>query len=211
MSYKREGPSREEIFRSLPVPGALRIMILPAVVSQLIVLIYNMADTFYVGQTANPYMVAGTSLILPVFNISICLAGLAGVGGGSLVSRLLGRGREDEARRVAVFSIYLGLAAAALFSLLTAVFMRPLLGLLGAGGSNYEYARQYALCVIVAGGVPTVLSNVLTNLLRSIGRSTAAGFGIVLGGVLNIALDPLFMFVLLPEGLEVLGAPWAAI
>ena len=188
------------------MPGALRIMILPAVVSQLIVLIYNMADTFYVGQTANPYMVAGTSLILPVFNISICLAGLAGVGGGSLVSRLLGRGREDEARRVAVFSIYLGLAAAALFSLLTAVFMRPLLGLLGAGGSNYEYARQYALCVIVAGGVPTVLSNVLSNLLRSIGRSTAAGFGIVLGGVLNIALDPLFMFVLLPEGLEVLGA-----
>ena len=93
MSYKREGPSREEIFRSLPVPGALRIMILPAVVSQLIVLIYNMADTFYVGQTANPYMVAGTSLILPVFNISICLAGLAGVGGGSLVSRLLGRSR----------------------------------------------------------------------------------------------------------------------
>ena len=103
-------PAREDVFRSLPVPSALRIMILPSVISQLIVLIYNMADTFYVGQTNNPYMVAATSLILPVFNISICIAGLAGVGGGSLVSRLLGQGREDEARRVGTFSIYLGLS-----------------------------------------------------------------------------------------------------
>ena len=206
MDNKSSKPSREEVFRSLPLPRALRIMILPAVISQLIVLVYNMADTFYVAQTGNPYMVAGTSLILPVFNITTCLAGLAGVGGGSLVSRLLGSGREDEARRVSVFSIYLGIAVAALFSLLMGLFMRPILLLLGAGGGNYEFARQYALCVIVAGGVPTVLSNVLSNLLRSTGRSAAAGFGIILGGLLNIALDPLFMFVLLPEGREVLGA-----
>ena len=204
-SYKNK-PSREDVFQSLPVPSALRIMILPSVISQLIVLIYNMADTFYVGQTNNPYMVASTSLILPVFNITICLASLAGVGGGSLVSRLLGQGRHDEARRVSTFSIYLALAISALFALIMACFMRPILRLLGAGSNTYEYARQYALSVIVAGGVPTVLSNVLSNLLRSVGRSTAAGFGIVLGGVLNIALDPLFMFVLLPDGQEVLGA-----
>ena len=206
LSSQKIKPSREEVFRSLPVPRALSIMILPSVISQLIVLIYNMADTFYVGQTHNPYMVGATSLILPVFNISICIAGLAGVGGGSLVSRLLGQGREDEARRVSTFSLYLGLAISALFALVMGVFMRPILDVLGAGDNTFEYARQYALCVIVAGGVPTVLSNVLSNLLRSIGRSTAAGFGIVLGGVLNIALDPLFMFVLLPDGQEVLGA-----
>lgn len=68
--------SQEEVFRNLPIPAALRVMIVPAVTSQLIVLIYNMADTFYVGQTNNPYMVASTSLILPVFNITLCLAGL---------------------------------------------------------------------------------------------------------------------------------------
>lgn len=206
LNSRKSKPSREEVFKSLPVPAALRIMILPSVVSQLIVLIYNMADTFYVGQTNNPYMVASTSLILPVFNISTCIAGLAGVGGGSLVSRLLGQGREDEARRVGTFSIYLGLAIAALFALVMGFFMRPILELLGAGENTYEYAKQYAFCVIVAGGVPTVLSNVLSNLLRSVGRSTAAGFGIVLGGVLNILLDPLFMFVLMPDGQEVLGA-----
>ena len=199
-------PSKEDVFAKLPVPIALRRMILPAVASQLIVLIYNMADTFYVGQTNDPYMVAATSLILPVFNITLCLAGLAGIGGGSLISRLLGQGEADEARRVSAFSLYLGLAVSALFSVGIGLFMHPLLSLLGAGERTYEYARQYAMCVIVFGGVPTVLSNVLSNLIRSIGMSRQASTGIILGGLLNIALDPLFMFVLLPEGSEVLGA-----
>lgn len=198
--------AREDIFEKLPIPSALAKMILPAVTSQLIVLIYNMADTFFVGQTDNPYMVAATSLILPVFNLTLCLAGLAGVGGGSLISRLLGQSQEAEARRVGAFSLYLGLAAAAFLAAVVGIFMEPILGLLGAGENTFQYARQYALCVIVAGGVPTVLSNVLANLIRSIGRSREASAGIVLGGVLNIALDPLFMFVLMPEGYEVLGA-----
>ena len=84
--------------------------------------------------------------------------------------------------------------------------MRPVLEFLGAGENTYRYASQYALCVIVLGGIPTVLSNVLSNLIRSIGRSRQAGNGIALGGILNIVLDPLFMFVLLPDGYEVLGA-----
>ncbi len=198
--------SREEIFSSMPVPAALRTMVVPAVISQLIVLIYNMADTFYVGQTGNPYMVAGTSLILPVFNITLCLSGLAGIGGGALISRLLGQGKKDEARRVSAFSLYLAVLIAALFSVGMAVFMRPVLSLLGAGENTYQYARQYAFCVIVFGGVPTVLSNVLSNLIRSVGRSGEAGTGIVLGGVLNIILDPIFMFLIMPDGYEVLGA-----
>ena len=197
---------QERIFESLSVPSALRVMIVPAVISQLIVLIYNMADTFYVGQTNNPYMVAAAALILPVFNITLCLAGLAGIGGGALISRLLGENREEEARRVSVFSLYLAILIAAVFALGMGIFMKPLLNLLGAGENTYEYARQYAFCVIVAGGIPTVLSNVLSNLIRSIGYSRQAGTGIVLGGLLNIALDPLFMFVLLPDGYEVLGA-----
>ena len=199
-------PAQSDIFATLPIPVALRKMILPAVASQLIVLIYNMADTFLVGRTNNPYMVASTSLILPVFNITLCLAGLAGIGGGSLISRLLGSGRPEEARKVSAFSLYLGLSIAALFALGTGLFMGPLLGLLGAGENTYHYAQQYATCVIVIGGIPTVLSNVLANLIRSIGRSREASAGIILGGLLNIALDPLFMFVLLPRGQEVLGA-----
>lgn len=197
---------KEDIFRDLPVPTALRKMIIPAVASQLIVLIYNMADTFFVGQTNNPYMVAGTSLMLPVFNITLCFAGLAGIGGGSLISRLLGQSRKDEARKVSAFSLCVALLIAAAFSITVALFMRPILELLGAGENTYQYASQYAFFVIVLGGVPTVLSNVMANLVRSIGLSKEASAGIILGGLLNIALDPIFMFVLLPKGSEVMGA-----
>lgn len=167
--------SRNELFETLPVPVALRRMIVPAAVSQIIVLIYNMADTFYIGRTNNPYMLAGASLILPVFNMLLCLSSLAGIGGGTLISRLLGVG------------------------------MTPALTFLGAGENIFLYARQYAFCVIVLGAVPTVLSNVLAHLVRSVGMSREAGFGITLGAVLNIALDPVFMYLLLPDGQQVLG------
>ena len=197
--------SSKEIFETLPVPAAVKEMALPTIFSQIIVLIYNMADTFYLGRTNNPYMVAGASLILPVFNICLSLAGLTGIGGGALISRLLGEGREDEAKKVSSFSFYLSIAATAVFSIAMFVFMKPILELLGASDNTFHYARQYAFCVIVLGGIPTVLSNVMSNLIRSVGASKEAGLGITMGGIINIALDPLFMFVLLPKGSEVLG------
>ena len=180
-------------------------MALPTIFGQIIVLIYNMADTFFLGRTDNPYMVAAASIILPVFNISLALAGLSGMGAGALISRLLGEGNEAEAKKVSAFGFYLSLVITALFSGGVLIFMRPLLNLLGASENTFLYARQYAFCVIVLGATPTVLSNVLSNLLRSVGVSKEAGFGITLGGLLNIALDPLFMFVILPKGYEVLG------
>ncbi|MCM1499305.1 MAG: MATE family efflux transporter [Clostridium sp.] len=195
----------KEIFENLPVPKAVKEMALPTIFSQIIVLIYNMADTFYLGRTNNSYMVAGASLLLPVFNICLSLAGLTGVGGGALISRLLGEGREDEAKKVSAFSFYLSIAVTAVFSIAMLVFMKPILELLGASDDTFDYARQYAFCVIVLGGIPTVLSNVMSNLLRSVGMSKEAGFGITMGGMINIVLDPLFMFVLLPRGNEVLG------
>lgn len=109
-------PTQEELFSSLPVPVALRRMILPAAISQIIVLIYNMADTFYIGRTDNPYMLAGASLILPVFNMLLCLASLAGIGGGTLISRLLGAGQPQEARKVSAFSFYLAILLSLAFS-----------------------------------------------------------------------------------------------
>ena len=200
-----EKVNSKEIFETLPVPRAVKEMALPTIFSQIIVLIYNMADTFYLGRTNNPYMVAGASLILPVFNICLSLAGLTGIGGGALISRLLGEEREDEAKKVSSFSFYLSIAVTAVFSIGMFAFMRPVLALLGASENTYHYARQYAFCVIVLGGIPTVLSNVMSNLLRSVGMSKEAGFGITMGGIINMALDPLFMFVLLPGGSEVLG------
>ena len=197
--------NQNELFATQPVPVALRQMIIPAAVSQIIVLIYNMADTFYIGRTGNPYMLAGASLILPVFNMLLCLSSLAGVGGGTLISRLLGAGEEAEARKVSAFSFYLAIGLSLAFSVGLGAFMGPALRFLGAGDTIFLYARQYSFCVIVLGAVPTVLSNVMANLVRSVGLSREAGFGITLGAVLNIILDPVFMYLLLPDGQQVLG------
>lgn len=195
-----------ELFETMPVAKAVRTMAVPTVIGQLIILIYNMADTFFIGRTNNPYMVAAASLILPVFNITLSIACVAGVGGSALISRLLGEYRDEEAKKVSSFCIYFSIGFALIFSMLTLAFMKPLLGILGAGAETFDFAKSYALCVIVAGGVPTILANVLSNLLRSIGESKKAGFGVTMGGIINIVLDPIFMFLILPKGYEILGA-----
>ncbi|MBR7187115.1 MAG: cation transporter [Clostridia bacterium] len=181
-------------------------MAVPTIVSQLIVLIYNMADTWFIGRTNNPYMVAASSLVLTVFLMTMSIANLFGVGGGSLMVRLLGAKEPDEARRVASLSLAMAAGAALTFSLLCLIFMNPLLRLLGASDNTIGYARQYLTFVVVIGGTATVLSNCMSAMLRNADFSKEAGFGLSLGGLLNIALDPLFMFVILPDGLQVMGA-----
>ena len=203
---KSGATSNRDLFEEFSIPKALATLAVPTIVGQLIVLVYSLADTFFIGRTNNPLMVAGVSLILPVFNISISLAALVGVGGGTLISRLLGVGREEAARKVSSFSIALSILVSALFSAGMAAFMDPILQILGASSDTLAYARQYSFCVIVAGTVPTVLSLTLSHLLRSAGCARQAGFGISMGGLVNIALDPLFMFVLLPAGMEAAGA-----
>lgn len=188
------------------MPSALAKMAVPTVVSQLITLIYNIADTWFIGQTNNPYMVAASSLVLTIFLMIAAIANLFGVGGGSLAVRLLGRRDEEEAERVASLSLVLAAAAALVFSLLCLAFMNPLLRFLGASDNTIGYARQYLLFVVVIGGLPTVLSNTMSAMVRNIGHSREAGFGLGLGGVLNVVLDPIFMFVLLPDGYQVAGA-----
>lgn len=195
-----------DLFENMPIGRAVRTMAVPTIMGQLIVLIYSMADTFFIGRTNNPTMVAAASLILPVFNITISIASIAGVGGGSLVSRLLGERNEEEAKKVYSFCIYLSVLCALLFSLIVFIFMKPILNVLGADPETYDFARRYAMCVIVVGSLPTIMSNVFSNMVRSIGESSRAGFGVTMGGVINILLDPLFMFVLLPPGMEVMGA-----
>lgn len=97
----------KDVFEKLPVRKAVAKMAVPTVIGQLIVLVYSMADTFFVGRTNNPYMVAAASLILPVFIIALPIASVAGVGGGSLVSRLLGNGQAEEAKKVFSFSVFI--------------------------------------------------------------------------------------------------------
>lgn len=194
------------LFETVAVPKALLTMAVPTIISQLIALIYNMADTWFIGRTNNPYMVAASSLVLTVFLMAGALANLFGVGGGSLMVRLMGRKNETEARKVASWTIAMAALASVVFSLLCLVCMNPLLRLLGASDNTIGYARQYLLFVVVVGGMANVVSNVMSFMLRNAGYSREAAFGLGMGGLLNIALDPLFMFVILPDGFQVMGA-----
>ena len=195
-----------DLFETMQPSRALAVMALPTIASQLIVLAYNLADTWFIGRTNNPYMIGASSLVLTVYLAAVALANVFGVGGGSLMARLMGEKKTDEARWVASHSVAAAALAALAFSLFTLAFMNPLLRLLGASENTFAYGRQYLLAAVVIGGVPTVLSMCMPMLLRNAGYSREAGTGVGLGAILNVFLDPLFMFVLLPKGNEVLGA-----
>jgi len=202
---------KKELFETMPVSQALLSMAVPTVISQLINLIYNTADTIYLGMTGDAYKTAAVTLAFTLFMMNIAISNLFGVGGGSLLARLSGAGQEEQARSVSAFSVYGSVVASVAYSLLIFIFQDPLLTLLGASANTMEFAKQYVWYVVVLGNLPTVLSGVAAQLLRNVGYSGIAGAGLSAGGVLNIALDPLFMFVLMPKGMEVAAAAIATL
>ena len=201
--------SKTELFERMPVGRALLTMAIPTIISQLITMIYNLADTFFIGMSNDPYKVAAASLVSILFFMLNSLSNLFGVGGGSLLSRLLGEKRDEEAKRVGAFSIYGSLAIAAAYSSVSFFFTEPLARLLGASDNTVGYASSYLFWVVVVGGVPSTISLTMSHLIRSAGYSKESGIGLALGGISNIILDPLFMFVILPKGNEVTGAAMA--
>ena len=190
----------------MPVPRALAKLAIPTIISQLITMIYNLADTFFIGSTDNHEMVAAASVSFVLFFVINALANLFGVGGGSLISRLMGRGEDAHAKSVCAFSFWGTVIVSVIYSLCTLFFMDPILRLVGASDATLPYARDYTFWVVVIGAVPTTLAVMMSHILRSEGYANHASLGLGLGGVLNIALDPLFMFVILEDGQEVLGA-----
>lgn len=196
----------KRIYADMPVPKAVATMIIPTIISQIITVIYNLADTWYVGLTDQAAAVAAISLCLPVYNIMTAIANLFGIGGASVITRAIGEGHHHRARRAFVLSMRGALIAVACYSLLLGIVARPFLLLIGGDAESIDLAVWYTVITMVIGGIPTVLSATMAHLVRSTGQSKVASFGITLGAVLNMILDPLFMFLLLPDGYEVVGA-----
>ena len=201
--------SKTALFETMPIGKALLTMAIPTIVSQLITMIYNLADTFFIGMTNDPYKVAAASVVSILFFILTALSNLFGVGGGSLMSRLLGEKREGDAKRVGAFSIYGSLGIALVYSLVCLIFTEPLARLLGASDNTVGYASSYLFWAVVVGAVPSTIGMTMSFLIRSAGYSKESGIGLAIGGIANIILDPLFMFVILPKGNEVTGAALA--
>ncbi len=203
--------SKRELFESVPVSKAIAAMAIPTIVSQLINLIYNTVDAIFIGRTGDPAKTAAVTVAFTLFMMTVAFSNLFGIGGGSLIARLIGAKREEDAKKVSAFSFFCAIGIALLYSLVIGVFLDPILRLFGASDATIGYARQYVLVVVVAGNLPVILSQTVAHLLRNAGFSRQASIGLSGGGILNILLDPLFMFVLLPEGMEVLGAAVATL
>ena len=197
---------RTWIFEEAPIPEAVFTMAIPTIITQLINIVYNFADAWYVGRTGSAAMMAALSVSLPIFIIIQALANLFGIGGASAISRALGRKDTGRARKIFAFSFYGGLMAAVIYAVVV-FFARPLMiPLIGGSEDSYPYIYNYMFWTMVVGAIPTLGNALCGHLVRSIGAAREAGFGLSMGGVLNIILDPLFMFVLLPRGMEVTGA-----
>ena len=198
---------RLSLFESMPVRTAVRRQIVPAVISQMIALIYSLADTYFVGLLNSPVQTAAVTVSYSSFVMLTAISNLFGVGGASALSRALGKKNIGAARDIAAVSFWFGLVAAVLFSVLFALFARPILYLAGATDETWTAVIGYARWVIILGGPCTILSTLLANLLRAEGNAKAASFGMSLGGVLNILLDPL---LILPQFAD-LGAAGAGL
>jgi Na+-driven multidrug efflux pump len=203
---------RESLFSSAPVWKAVAHLALPTIVSQVILVLYNMADTFFIGQNGTDAMITAAAVCMPAFMILSAVSNLFGIGAVGVISRANGAGNPEKAREASSFAFWGCFAASALYGFLCFVFRDPYVNLLGGGSpSVHGFAAGYLFWTVTAGGIVTAENTLMGHLMRAEGRSLAASVGISLGGVLNILLDPLFIFVIFPHGQEVKAAALATL
>lgn len=177
---------------TMKVSKAVAKMAIPSVISSLVTVVYNMADTFFVGQTGDALQVAAVSLTNPIFILFMAFANMFGMGGSAAASMALGQKNEKRVRQVSAFVTYASLIVGVLFAVILLVFTGPILSLFGADAQTYEYARGYT--VYVAVGAPfTIWSAAASFVVRAEGASREAMIGSMIGTIANIVLDPIFI------------------
>ena len=199
--------SKVVLFEQTPIPKAVAQLAVPTVLSSLVMVIYNLADTFFVGMLNDPVQNAAVTLAAPVLLAFNAINNLFGVGSSSMMSRALGRKDYETVWRSSAFGFYCALICGALFSLACTVFQSPLLTILGADSVTTEATAAYMNWTVSFGAVPAILNVVLAYLVRSEGAALHASIGTMSGCILNIILDPFFI---LPWGLN-MGAGGAGL
>lgn len=196
------------LFEKMSIKKAVLTLAVPTVISQLITVIYNMADTFYIGQMNDPNQVAAATVAMPLFMMFNALSNFFGIGGSSLVARSLGENNSDRARKTASFCVFAATAISVIYGISIMSLRAVLLPLLGADKAVYGYAYTYVFWTVTIGTLPSVMNPLLAHLIRAEGYSKQASFGVAMGGVLNILLDPLFIFTF---KMEIKGAAVATL
>ena len=183
----------QELFEKAPVSKAYFKMALPVVMSMLVSLVYNMVDTWFIAQTQDTALVAGVSLCAPMFTLMVAMGDIFGLGGSSLLSRLLGKGEEQRVRHVSAFCCYGALLWGILVGAVMLLLRTPILTLLGAKSDTMDSATAYYNYLAL--GAPAVIFTLVpSNILRTEGMAMASMVGSVTGALVNIVLDPIFIF-----------------
>ncbi len=188
-----EKENRNALFETTPVPKAFLTLALPVVMSKIISMIYNMVDIYFIGRTGNANLVAGVSICAPVFLLMVSLGDLFGLGGSSVMSRLFGQKKDEDGKRVSSFTFYSAIATGVLITVIMLIFQTPILHMLGAEGEVLSYAAEYYIWIAL--GAPFIILTLIpTNQLRTEGLANIAMIGSIVGSVVNIVLDPVFIF-----------------
>lgn len=195
------------LFEEMPVPKAVATLAVPTVLSSLVMVLYNLADTYFVGMCNDPIQNAAVTLAAPVLLAFNAVNNLFGVGTSSMMSRALGRKDYDTVYKSSAFGFYCALFSSILFSLLCLIFYQPLLHLLGADIHTASATGAYLKWTAIFGAAPSILNVVLAYMVRSEGSALHASIGTMSGCLLNIILDPIFI---LPWGFN-LGAAGAGL
>ena len=202
-----EDAQKTELFESMPIPRAVMKLAIPTVLSSLVMVLYNLADTYFVGMLNNAVENAAVTLAAPLLLAFNAVNNLFGVGSSSMMSRSLGKKDYETVYRSAAFGFYCSIFAGLLFSIAYTVFQVPLLNLLGATEETLGATIGYARWTVTFGAVPAILNVVLAYLVRAEGAAMHASIGTMSGCFLNILLDPIFI---LPWGLT-MGAEGAGL
>lgn len=197
----------QDIFEKAPIPKAVATMALPTILSMLVTIFYNMADTFFVGQTGDELQVAAVSIATPVFLLLMAVGNIFGIGGSSLISRLLGQGEHHKVKHASSFCFYGGIIAGIVMMLVFLLGMKPILSLIGCSENTIGFAKDY-LSYIAYGAVFVVLSTAFGHIVRAEGAAKIAMAGMMIGTVVNIVLDPI---MILTMDMGVAGAAIATI
>lgn len=172
--------NENELMSSLPVPKAVAKMAIPSVISSLVTVVYNMADTFFVGQTGDPLQVAAVSLTNPIFILFMAFANMFGMGGSAAASMAMGEKNEKRMKQVSAFVTYASLVVGVALAVILMVFMTPVLNMFGANEQTFLYAKGYTFHI--AYGAPFIIWSVAASfVVRAEGASKEAMIGILSG------------------------------
>jgi len=192
--------------REVPYKAVVKMSV-PLIIGMFIMVLYNLVDTYFIGMTGDDYQLAAVNLAYPVMMVTVAISNIVGTGASSFIARCLGSGEKEKAAHTLTAAFVLTFINSVLVTVIGLAFLPALVRLLGAKDNTYDFTKQYVQ-VILLGSFFTMGSYTSGALLRSEGSVRYSMTGMIVGTLMNIALDPLFIFAL---GMQIRGAAIATI